>query len=232
MYRQLSSSMETGISQRDCICDPPQVSFVHLGGGEQDQDTSPFGCHNTPAPYQSFTSYDTTRSNSVSVRWEQQPSLAPELNSMSVNAFYGESSGPNKRPNMEGDILVEPFSALSHISVDRPKRKGQKRVGKKTEATPLAGMIDETSGAFDKPVLVREILKRNRVDISLMDWMAWSPSACKELKCLCTRVSRKRQAKSKAPPVSNGAPKVPFSTPPNPTSQAFPPTSGIFPRQF
>ena len=151
--------------------DPPQVSFVHLGGGEQDQDTSPFGCYNTPAPHQSFTSYDSTRSNSVSVGREQKPNLASELNSMSVNAFYGESSRPNKRPNVGSE----------HIPVNRPKRKGQRRVGKKTEAIPLAGMIDEISGAFDKPVSVREVLKRNRVDTSLMDWIAWSPT-CKELK--------------------------------------------------
>lgn len=57
--------------------DPPQVNFVHLGGGEQDQDTSPFGWYNTPAPYQSFTSYDSARS---SAGREQQPNLASELN--------------------------------------------------------------------------------------------------------------------------------------------------------
>lgn len=28
--------------------DPPQVSFVQLGSGDDDCDTSPFGCHNIP----------------------------------------------------------------------------------------------------------------------------------------------------------------------------------------
>lgn len=213
--------------------DPPQVSFVHLGSGDQDQDTAPFGYHNVPAPYQSSTPYEIIRSNSVSVGWEQQPSLASELNSMSANAFYGESSGPNKRPNMGSEIPVGPFNTSSQpTSADRPKRKGQRRVGKKTEATPLAGMIDEISGAFDKPLSVREVMKRNRVDISLMDWMAWSPSACKELKRLCTRVSRKRQAKAKAPAASNEAPPAPSSVHPNHTPQMFPATSGPFHPQF
>lgn len=49
----------------------------------------------------------------------------------------------------------------------RLKRKGQRRVGKKTEGMPLAGMMDEISGAFDKPVSVREVLKRDRV---ILDW--------------------------------------------------------------
>lgn len=113
---------------------------------------------------------------------------------------------------MGSEVPAEPFNTSSQpTSANRPKRKGQRRVGKKTEATPLAGMIDEISGVFDKPVSVREVLKRNRVDISLMVQMAWSPSACKELKRLCTRVSRKRQAKAKAPAASNDAPPDPSS---------------------
>lgn len=74
---------------------------------------------------------------------------------------------------MGSEVSVEPFRAFSQPQPsDRPKRKGQKRVGKKTEATPLARMIDEISCAFNKPVSAREVLKRNRVDMSFMDWMA------------------------------------------------------------
>jgi hypothetical protein len=81
----------------------------------------------------------------------------------------------------------------------RPKRKGQKRVGKRVEMQPLVGMLDDITGIYDKPLSVRQVLKHNKVDISLMDWIAWSPSACKELKRLCTRVSKKRAKKQ--PPV-------------------------------
>lgn len=62
--------------------------------------------------------------------------------------------------------------------------------------------------------------------------MAWSPSACKELKRLCTRVSRKRQAKAKAPATSNDAPPDPSSVHPNHISQMFPAASGPFHPQF
>lgn len=88
-------------------------------------------------------------------------------------------------------------------------------------------MIDEISRAFDKPVSVREVLKWNKVDISLMDWMAWSPSTCKELKRLCTRVSKSRQTKPKDLPATNEIPNVPFSAPPNPTFSTFPLTSDV-----
>lgn len=179
--------------------DPPQVSFVQLGSGEQDHNSTSFGCHHTPVPYQSSIPYATARSNSVSVWWDEEPRFASEFSSMSVNAFYGEISGPNKRPYLENDSWAEQTNNPQQEKADRPKPKGQKKVGKKAEATPLAGLIDEISGAFEKLTSVREVLKRNRVDISLMDWMAWSPSACKELKRLCTRVSKKRQTKPKGP---------------------------------
>lgn len=209
--------------------DPPQASFVQLGGGEQDQSATPFGCHHTPAPHQSSIPYTTAHSNSVSVRCDGEPRLASEFSSMSVNAFYGESSGPNKRPYLENDSWAEQTNNPQQERADRPKRKGQKWVGKKAEATPLAGLIDEISGAFEKPTAVREVLKRNRVDISFMDWMAWSPSAFKELKRLCTRVSKKRQTKLKSP--STVTHEIPnafsmaspnFSSPSHPSIPGFP----------
>lgn len=94
------------------------------------------------------------------------------------------------------------------------------------------GIIDEISGAFNKPVLVREVLKKNRVDISLIDWMAWLPSAYKKLKCLYTYISRKRQTKAKASTVNNEAPPVPSFVYLNQTSQMFPILSGPFRLQF
>lgn len=115
-------------------CDPPKVSFVNFDGGDEDYNAVLFGCYDTPTPYQSFTSHDPTRSNSVSVGWDQQPSLASELNSMSVNAFYGESSGPNKRQNIGGETPAEQSNIPQQEKTDRPKRKGQKRAGKKFEA--------------------------------------------------------------------------------------------------
>lgn len=69
---------------------PPQVSFVQFGSSDKDCDISPFGCHNISVLYQSSAPYEITRSNLVSVGWNEQPSLESELNSMLVKAFYGE----------------------------------------------------------------------------------------------------------------------------------------------
>lgn len=77
-------------------------------------------------------------------------------------------------------------------------KKGQKKVGKKAEPQPLVTMMDESTGAYDKPVSIRQMLKQNKVDISWMDWLAWSPDACKEIKRLCTQVAKKRTPKAKS----------------------------------
>lgn len=73
---------------------------------------------------------------------------------------------------------------------ERPKRKGRKRTGKKVDPQPLVGMFNGTQ--YENPVSVRQILQNNRLDLSWMDFVAWSPAACKELKRLCTRVPKKR----------------------------------------
>ena len=77
----------------------------------------------------------------------------------------------------------------------RAKKKGTKKVGKKTEPQPLIGMFNEAAGKYEAAISIRDMMKQHRLDISLMDFVAWSPQACKELKRMCTRVAKKREKK-------------------------------------
>ncbi|KAL8795800.1 MAG: hypothetical protein Q9182_007483 [Xanthomendoza sp. 2 TL-2023] len=141
--------------------------------------------------------------------------------------MYGEGSGPNKRPR--GEPEAPPVSPLTPPQAPNPpasqpqpqfpfpvteptrdKKKGQKRTGKRAEPLPLVGMMNDTQGSFKKPVSIRQVLKDNKVDMSFMDFMAWSPSACKELKRLCTRVTNKNTKPQ--PPVQPGPQPVPFTS--------------------
>ena len=81
----------------------------------------------------------------------------------------------------------------------RPKKKGQKKVGKKVEMQPIVGMFNDRMGKYDSPVSIREMLQRNKVDMSWMDLVAWSPAVAREIKRLCTRVAKKRNPKPKLP---------------------------------
>lgn len=77
---------------------------------------------------------------------------------------------------MESEIPTELLNTLlQSTSTDRPGRKKQRRVGKKTKATPLARIIDEILDAFDKSISVHEIIKWNKIDNSLMDWKVQFP---------------------------------------------------------
>jgi hypothetical protein len=130
-----------------------------------------------------------------------------------VETFYGEGSGPNKRPYLEPLIRQQPQQLqqpqqsqqpqqpfqFQAVTDDRTKRKGQKRVGKKTEPQPLVGMFNDTLGRYDSPVSIRKVLQRNKVNISWMDLVTWSPAVCRELKRLCTHVAKKKGSKAKQP---------------------------------
>ncbi len=118
-----------------------------------------------------------------------------------------EGSGPNKRPYLEPLIEQQPQQLqqpqqpfqFQAVTDDRIKRKGQKRVEKKTEPQPLVSMFNDTLGRYDSSVSIRKVLQRNKVNISWMDLVAWSPAVCRELKRLCTHVAKKKGSKAKQP---------------------------------
>ena len=60
-------------------------------------------------------------------------------------------------------------------------------------------MFDEKSGEYDQPLSIRAILKSTKVDIAMMDFLAWSPAACQEIKRLATKVRKKAPKQDKQP---------------------------------
>ena len=143
------------------------------------------------------SSANTSHTGVNSITYRIPPDLVEEDSSIeatSANACYGEGSGVRKSQHMDASTLENPSQFQAGAKTGK---KGQKKVGKKAEPQPLMGMMNESTGAYDKPVSIRQMLKQNKVDISWMDWLAWSPDACKEIKRLCTRVAKKRTPKAK-----------------------------------
>jgi hypothetical protein len=60
-------------------------------------------------------------------------------------------------------------------------------------------MFNDLAGKYDSLISIREVLQRNKVDISWMNLVAWSSVVCRELKRLCTRVAKKKGSKAKQP---------------------------------
>jgi hypothetical protein len=107
-----------------------------------------------------------------------------EANVHAIDANYGEGSGPNKRPHVEEPLPQQNPSqppVPQFQSSERPKVKGQKRVGKKAEPQPLVGMFNDALGKYDPPISIRHVLQTNKIDMTWMDLVAWTPAVCKEL---------------------------------------------------
>ncbi|KAA6409290.1 MAG: hypothetical protein FRX48_06843 [Lasallia pustulata] len=150
----------------------------------------------------------------------------------STEAFLSEGSGPNKRPHLD-EPTSSPVPTSSRPTVnpgafrpgapvsqgfffqgmptvqnenERPKKKGQKRIEKAATIAPLVSLMDEDTGLMDKPTSVRQLLKSQKIDMTWMDFCVWSPTVCRELKRLLTRMSnRKKKGKSASGPVQPGA---------------------------
>ena len=87
------------------------------------------------------------------------------------------------------------FQQMPFQTPSAPPKKGKKR-GKKAEPMPLVGMYNEERGGYDNAVSIRKMFQQHKVDMSWMDLIAWSPAVNKEVKRLCTRVSKPRQQKA------------------------------------
>ena len=123
--------------------------------------------------------------------------------------MYGESSGPSKRPHIE-----ETSAPTTSRTQGRCKKSGKRGEQKQAEISPLAGMLNETIGLYEKPVSIREWLKSTKVDVSLHNLVALSPASFKKVKRLCTRVTKKKKLKVQKP--QETAPMSALSNPQHP----------------
>ena len=139
--------------------------------------------------------------------------------SCAVEAMYGEGSGPNKRPHVDNPQTTSQQTVRQDGDEERIKKKGQKKVGKKAEPQPLVGLFNDVLGKYDSPVSVRRVLQDNKVDITWMYLLAWSPAVCREIKRLCTRVAKKRVPRVRA----TAAPQQFSFVPPQQYPQPMPP---------
>lgn len=233
--------------------DAPRSSFAAAGYGEFDGQARPYGSRSnslstgmyggssssdqtvyTPSsPSRMSGALSSSSSNMVSygLAGLDRTKLETGADSKALMTYYGEGSGPNKRPHVDeeattsqasqptlqgsqpnqaqqqtqqqpgqdqGSFAQQPFQ-FQAMEPNRTKRKGQRKTGKKVEAQPLIGMFNEQLGSYDQPVSVRAILQAIKFDISLMDFVAWSPAAGREMKRLVSKVPKKRVPKDKQP---------------------------------
>lgn len=112
------------------------------------------------------------RSNSISI---DSISSSTQAASRTIDVFLEKESEFNKRAHTENrsqsfasDIVTASLIQFSTTD-ERFKKKEQKRVEKKSKMMSLIDMLDDITEIFDKSLSIRQFLKQNRVDISLMN---------------------------------------------------------------
>lgn len=58
------------------------------------------------------------------------------------------------------------------------------------------GMLNDATKEYEKSVSIRKILKSTRLDISLLDLVAWSPASYKETKRLYIQIIKQKKSKT------------------------------------
>lgn len=142
-----------------------------------------------------------------------------------------ETSDLNKRAYY--DINASAIVSQQDVR-EKNKKKRQKRIKKKIKPQPLIEMFDESKRVYDKPISVRQVLRKRKVDLSWINFLAWSLEAYRELKRLCTKIAKKRASRTK--PTNPNVPVInPFllSTSFNPSiyvMSILSPLTSIFPK--
>ena len=132
----------------------------------------------------------------------------------------------NQGPSFQAEPTQPQQTIPITIEEDRRVRKGKRRVGRKIEPQPLTKLINK-SGSYNNPISVREILKNNKIDVTIINLIAWSLAIYKELKRLVTRVSKKRIPKPKQPDqIQQFRPTFPQQVP-QPMPMAFQPMQSV-----
>lgn len=77
-----------------------------------------------------------------------------------------EGSRPNKRAHFDMKTSVTISISVSQSeAAEKVKKKKQKRVEKKVKPQPLIEMFDDSKKVYDKFILVRQVLKKSKIDL-------------------------------------------------------------------
>ena len=58
------------------------------------------------------------------------------------------------------------------------------------------GLYDDETKTYDKPMSMSRLLRENNISLPIMDFFAWSPAACSDLKSLVIRKTKARRKRS------------------------------------
>ena len=125
------------------------------------------------------------------------------LKNVCVESFYEKDSFKRShvkdssqftQNTLQEDERMSQFSS----SKERITKKDKKKAEKKVEMTSLVNMFNETLKSYDKIISIKDVLRKIKIDITWMNFLAWSSVICRELKRVCIKIAKKRFSKSKS----------------------------------
>ena len=109
-------------------------------------------------------------------------------------AVIGESTS---KPIVVEDYTGFPVATdLKNEAVKVKTKSKVKKVVEPEEPERIRGMLNK-EGTFEGHLSIREHMKSNNITMPLMDFLAWSPAAIRELKRLLTREGKLKKARRK-----------------------------------
>ena len=109
-----------------------------------------------------LSDFSYTGINSITYGTSDSTEEESSIEAASANFFYGEKSDLQKRQHIDASV-PENQTALLHFSDFQTQvkvvKKRQKKIEKKAKPQPLVRMINEVTGAYDKSISIRQILK-------------------------------------------------------------------------
>ena len=90
--------------------------------------------------------------------------------SKSAQVFYDEGFASNKRPHMNNQTQQSNSEEYQFQSqMNKQKRKEIKKIKKRAKLISLVRMFDDAIETYDKSIFIRKLLKKNKIDISMMN---------------------------------------------------------------
>ena len=90
--------------------------------------------------------------------------------SKSAQIFYDEEFASNKRSHMNSQAQQSNSEEYQFQSqMNRQKRKEIKKIEKRAKLVSLVEMFDDAMRTYDKSISIRKLLKKNKIDISMMN---------------------------------------------------------------
>ena len=95
-------------------------------------------------------------------------------------------------------LSLNSFQYFFQLMLWKDSEKENKKINKKIESQPLIEMFDEFKKSYNKFISIRQILKKNKIDLFWINFIVWFSETCRKFKKLCIKIAKKKTFRKKS----------------------------------